>query len=370
MEVWEKVLLTDAGFLTSVHNEHGCTSCHGGADDAATKDAAHDGLVASPSQQPEIYCISCHSVVTGSDSRSVHRTFKGIDDMLGRRSGWTFDRDHPQYGEKYEKQCAKCHTSCGQCHVSRPASAGGGLLEGHKFKISPSSIYNCTACHGSRVGEEYLGQRPGYAADVHWNPNAMQCTACHDADEMHASGSQYKKRYDVAQMPQCEECHADKATSNVFHTEHWDELQCNVCHSQEYKNCYNCHAGTGLEEPSSLGLKIGLNPIPSPRRDAEYVLLRHIPVDPTTFSDWGLSLTTFDALPTWKYASPHNIRRITPQTDSSGLANCYAACHENSALFLRASDLRPYEVAANQGVIVPDSVFLKLQLSSTLRRSK
>ena len=273
--------------------------------------------------------------------------------MVGIRSGGAFDPENPAYAAKYEGQCTKCHTTCGQCHISRPESVGGGFLNGHMFQTQPSTMNNCTACHGSRVGEEYLGQREGYKADVHWNPGGKQCVFCHDGAEMHASGTTYDKRYDVAEMPQCVNCHSGAATANDYHQTHWDDLQCQVCHSQEYKNCYNCHAGIGLEEPSTLGFKIGLNPLPSAARSWDYVVLRHVPVNPTTFDDWGLSLPDFDSLPTWKYASPHNIRLNTPQTDTTGTGNCYEACHGNSDLFLDVSDLRDYEINANQNVIVP-----------------
>ena len=355
MEVWEKVLIAGDVFLTSVHNGTGCTSCHGGADSVGTKDGAHQGLIVYPSADAETYCLACHQSEVNGDKTSVHATFKGIDYMVGVRSGGAFDPEDPAYADKYQSQCIKCHTTCGQCHVSRPASVEGGLLNNHVFQATPSSIYNCTACHGSRVGEEYLGQREGYKADVHWNPGGKQCTFCHTGTEMHANGSSYDKRYDVAAMPRCEDCHDDVAAANDYHTQHWGELQCNVCHSQEYKNCYNCHAGVGLQEPSSLGFKIGNNPLPTSLRDYDYVVLRHIPVSPNTFDDWGLSLPQYDSLPTWKYASPHNIQLITPQTDTTGTGDCDAACH-NSDLFLRNADLRDYEINANQDVVVPDGI--------------
>jgi thiosulfate/3-mercaptopyruvate sulfurtransferase len=102
-----------------------------------------------------------------------------------------------------------------------------------------------------------------------------------------------------------------------------------------------------------LGFKIGRNPLPD-KRSYEYVVLRHVPVDPNTFVDWGLALGNYSALPTWKYASPHNIRRTTPQTDTTGTGSCSAVCHNSGTLFLRAADLRDYEVEANAGVLVPD----------------
>ena len=44
-------------------------------------------------------------------------------------------------------------------------------------------------------------------------------------------------------MPRCENCHG--GVSNSYHNAHVDgfasNLQCQVCHSQPYKNCTNCH---------------------------------------------------------------------------------------------------------------------------------
>ena len=347
------MMVSQAEFIGNVHNSVGCTGCHAGDKDSDSKIAAHEGLITHPSNSAAQTCGQCHGLQVGGDASSVHSRLSGYLSMIGVRSGGAFDPDSPEYAAKFQTQCAKCHTSCGQCHVSRPASVEGGFLNGHMMVRTPSIIDNCTACHGSRVGEEYLGERAGFRADVHWNPNAMSCVACHSGEEMHAAGTSYEKRYDVAQMPRCEDCHADDAEANDWHTQHWTDVQCQVCHAQEYKNCYSCHAGTGLSEPSTLGFKVGRNPLPAHRGYA-YVVLRHAPIDPNTFSDWGLALPNFDALPTWKYASPHNIRRNTPQTDTTGTGSCMAVCHNSETIFLRAADLRDYEVNANAGVVVPN----------------
>jgi thiosulfate/3-mercaptopyruvate sulfurtransferase len=95
-----------------------------------------------------------------------------------------------------------------------------------------------------------------------------------------------------------------------------------------------------------MDFKIGLNPKKSEDRPWNYVVLRHVPVDPDNFAFYGEDvLTNFDALPTWKYATPHNIQRNTPQN-----ASC-DSCHGNTDIFLSEKDLRDYEVTANQGVI-------------------
>jgi hypothetical protein len=70
---------------------------------------------------------------------------------------------------------------------------------------------------------------------------------------------------------------------------------------------------------------------------------------PDTFAYYGEGLLpTFDNLSTWKYATPHNIQRVTPQNQSC------ESCHDNPALFLMAEDVDPEEREANAAVIVDE----------------
>jgi thiosulfate/3-mercaptopyruvate sulfurtransferase len=95
--------------------------------------------------------------------------------------------------------------------------------------------------------------------------------------------------------------------------------------------------------------KIGLNPLQSPDRPWKYVPLRHVPIDPDSFAYYGENLLpNFDALPTWKYATPHNIQRNTPQTETCD------SCHGNAEFFLTTDDLEYYEREANRNVVVDD----------------
>jgi thiosulfate/3-mercaptopyruvate sulfurtransferase len=97
------------------------------------------------------------------------------------------------------------------------------------------------------------------------------------------------------------------------------------------------------------GLKIGLAyEADVPHADFNFMLVRHIPVDPDLFAHYDQNaLPNYADIPTWKRTSPHNIQRRTWQT-----ATCNH-CHGNRDLFLSAQDLLDYEVAANQNVVVP-----------------
>ncbi|OGS93492.1 MAG: hypothetical protein A3K04_00270 [Gallionellales bacterium RBG_16_56_9] len=103
---------------------------------------------------------------------------------------------------------------------------------------------------------------------------------------------------------------------------------------------------------------IGRNPQQNAERPYAYVPLRHVPAAPTSYQFYGEDLLpNFNSLPTWVYATPHNIQRNTPQN-----ASC-EACHGNPALFLTADKVKAEELKANASVVVellPPSVDLIL----------
>jgi thiosulfate/3-mercaptopyruvate sulfurtransferase len=93
--------------------------------------------------------------------------------------------------------------------------------------------------------------------------------------------------------------------------------------------------------------KIGRNPIKSGYRPWKYVTVRHVPIARDSFAYYGEDLLPdFNALPNWKYATPHTIQRITPQNESCN------ACHGNTELFLTSEDVPSDELRANWPVIV------------------
>ena len=59
-------------------------------------------------------------------------------------------------------------------------------------------------------------------------------------------------------------------------------------------------------------------------------------------------MPAFDSQPTWRYATPHNIQRLTPQTESCN------NCHGNPDIFLTIDKVAPEELEANQAVIVEE----------------
>jgi thiosulfate/3-mercaptopyruvate sulfurtransferase len=371
LEPWEKVLVDGDQFLKTVHGQISCTTCHQG-EQSPDKESAHTGLIAEPSEYAQDYCASCHTELVSVSENSLHRTLDGYWTVLEERG---VPENHPAAQEMFGNHCASCHASCGDCHVSQPTSVGGGLLDGHVFQETPSMTRNCTACHGSRVGNEFLGKHEDLKADVHFRQGRMQCVDCHTSHEMHGQPSNCQEchigpenaavappdhRYAGIQSPSCESCHASVAAGNdgiLMHEQHGSKLSCQVCHSISYTSCDGCHVSISAEsgnpvfatEGSYLGFFIGKNPNPSYSRPYEYVPVRHVPISETSFQYYGEGLISdFYGRPTWTYATPHNIQRVTPQAEYCG------ACHGNPDIFLTADKVAEDELEANWMLIIDE----------------
>ncbi len=369
LEPWEKVLIDLEKFPDSAHVLIGCTDCHGGVH-SVEKEEAHQGLVANPSEDPEAVCGRCHPNVVASAKDNLHNNLAGYWTVLDERS---LPQDHPALEEMFGNHCASCHATCGECHISQPKPVGGGLVNGHEFSRTPSMTRNCTACHGSRVGNEFLGKHEGLMADVHFRQGRMGCIDCHTGQEMHGSPAECQTchagpegaqipppdhRYAGVQSPRCETCHAVVSTGQdgiLMHQMHGNTLSCQVCHSISYTSCDGCHVAVSEQtdnpffetEGSYLTFLIGRNPLKSYERPYEYVPVRHVPISRDSFEFYGIeTLANFDEMETWRYATPHNIQRITPQAEAC------QNCHDNPDLFLTADKVRQDELEANREVIV------------------
>ena len=305
-------------------------------------------------------CASCHSEITTTDAISLHSTLDGYLTVMNQRAG-TEELCRPGLELAFENHCADCHTSCGQCHVSRPTSAGGGLLDGHSFKNPPPMNLTCTGCHGSRVNDEYKGKNEApeggmVPADVHFNPGGMACFECHGDAEMHG---------DVpAQEPPLRRCRRRNARTAISTwkvgptvirstpcTRRTWPARCAIRWTTRTATAAMCRRRRRAR-PTSRSIRrrwrSTLARTPSSRVASwDYVLLRHVPIDRDSFSFYGENLLPeYDSLPTFAYATPHNIQRNTPQN-----ASC-DACHGNESLFLTADKVPPDELEANKDVIV------------------
>lgn len=351
LAAWEKVLVDGESMAEDeVHAEVTCIACHAGtnSDDMTV---AHEGMILDPSANPTASCGSCHPDVQAAHEVSLHATLAGYDNALNER---TVPENHPQIDEMQTFHCESCHATCGDCHIAQPDTVGGGLLEGHAILGTPPMTRTCTACHGSRVGNEYLGKNEGIPADVHFTQGRMTCVDCHTGDELHGVGMEdVDHRYDGARTPKCEDCHADVGGSNEYHTNHTLTVSCQVCHSVEYTNCTNCHVEQTPEgipfytvEAHETGFFIARNANPSFEYPFLYGVVRHVPVDPDQYAFYGDNLLpNFDNRPTFAWATPHNIQLYTPQS-----IQC-SNCHGNRDIFLTADKVPEGELEANLSII-------------------
>ncbi len=380
LEPWEKVLVDGEQFPDDVHGQVSCIECHGGVQ-SADKGEAHTDIIENPSFDPESACADCHPDVVELDQYSLHTNLTGYHKVLDARTGIDSKNDEV-ITEMFSNHCSECHASCGECHVSQPNLVGGGLIDGHMFKETPSMTRNCTACHGSRVGNEYLGKHEDLRPDVHFTQGRMSCVDCHTSHEMHGQPSECEEchtgpeahqvapadhRYSGVQTPRCETCHVTVSIGQddiEMHQEHSGDLSCQVCHSVSYTSCDGCHVEisetTGnpffATDGSYLSFMIGRNPIKSYDRPYDYVTLRHVPIAKDSYEFYGVDLLpNYDALPTWTYATPHNIQLKTPQAESC------EACHDNPDLFLTIDKVAEDEVQANLPVMMPS-----VPISSTM----
>lgn len=349
---WERVWLDQPLFFETMHGRFGCIACHGGTGDTNLPEVAHQGLVAGSAAA--VACGDCHAKEVAEHSTSLHANQDGYRAILAARSSPT---NMHRLEEMMANHCDGCHsTPCGQCHITRPPSMGGGLVDGHLFRNRLPPDETCAGCHGSRIYAEYKGEGD-ISADVHWVQGQMSCFDCHPAEEVHALQGGFVSRYDGPPSPGCDTtgCHPDVGDDAIEqHDEtHLQALSCQACHSTAYRNCYGCHVDIeeGVPafqlEPSKTQFKIGRNPQSSPERPWEYVPVRHVPVTRDSLAYYGQGLLDrFDAQSVWKYATPHNIQRLTPQNERCN------ACHGNAQLFLTVDDLAPDEWQANRDVIV------------------
>jgi len=382
LEAWEKVLV-DEGFLDDRHCKEfffkDCTWCHGGDGSRETRALAHEGMAPAPSFPDNELCGgACHGEETAAFHTGLHYDTRGIThpkySQVGKRA------DVSKIGlveEALTNHCSGCHTkACGDCHISRPLYSGGGFVKGHLFYATPKPTSNCTGCHGSRIekemlakgGEDINGDPVTTVADVHWNPNAMSCDACHEG---HQDLTYVDHRYDQPNPPRCEGCHQEQVeeSDNEMHAIHAVAdsgaplLQCQICHSQRYNNCRGCHVKKSDDgvcyydlDQSWFDFRIGRNPIKDVARPYDYVVLRHVPVERDTFVYYGDELlTNFDVLPTWKYATPHNVVKeikVAGEPQPLPQANGCDGCHGHPELFLTADAVDPDELEANASVIV------------------
>ena len=337
-----KAFLVDISLIEKdMHFKESCTFCHKGNGRGATRDAAHKGLVARPSDNLET-CEMCHEDITKPFKNALHYTTEGQRQGIAGR----FSQNELNiFNDKvFEGSCRSCHASCGDCHVKAPVIGGvnTGLLKGHRF-VKRDEGKTCGLCHGGRIYPEFTGEYGG-AADIHYQ-KGMICVDCHKKGALHGNSVvPYIFRKEVKERPRCNNCHKigqeKTELAKTSHKSHNNKVSCYACHSGgAYRNCYDCHLGKGAT--SKPGFILGLNP-----RDKKIVTtLRVIPTVRETFKTADIAMEQFDRLPNYWDTAPHNIRKRTERTRSCEV------CHEEKKDFLTKDMLLKDGSKANEGLV-------------------
>ena len=368
-EPYDRVYMGGEGFdayKTSGHYAIGCVGCHKGTDNTSDKNSAHSGdFIKHPSVFNDEFCGACHSSIVDNFKTSLHHG-TGQKRKVTIRSGLSgpdeFDQLPEHQIEGYNKNCSHCHASCGDCHIVRPPMGGGGLANGHNFVRTPDMITVCVTCHVSRGGHAYLGVASGTKPDVHLTVMGYVCTDCHGKVDLHGDGQKVEQRYAYTKLPSCADCHTGIGTSNTYHSVHFTDFNCQVCHSQDYNNCGSCHIhGDGARIPAYMDFKIAVNPIPTVKPGFDFTLVRRTLAAPDNWQEYGVpQYANFNAFPTYNFTTPHNILRWTQRTEVTDGKACSSNCHIrneggtliNKGLFLFYDDLLSWEQGASEPIVV------------------
>ncbi|MEZ5082387.1 MAG: hypothetical protein R2750_02875 [Bacteroidales bacterium] len=308
-EPYDRVYMGGDGFESYKQSSHyavTCVGCHKGTDNTEDKNLAHSGdFIRHPSMMYEELCGECHQAIVDGFKTSIHHG-TGQKRKVTLRSGLAgpheFEMLPEHQKEGYNANCATCHGTCGNCHIVRPPIGGGGLAKGHDFTKTPDMINVCVTCHVSRGGHAYLGVAPGTQPDVHLTQGNFKCIDCHNAMELHGDGQPVEQRYAYSKLPKCENCHSNIGSANSYHTMHYDDFNCQVCHSQVYNNCGSCHIhGDGARIPSYMDFKIAGNPIPDIKTGFDLTLVRRTLAAPDNWDKYVPEYANFGAFPTYNY---------------------------------------------------------------------
>lgn len=296
----ERVFVGEAFFNDENHGETTCDECHQGDPDNADFATAHEDVIVDPSYPAPGVCADCHD--NDNYEKSVH--YKGLADVKDEKKNF--------------------HASCGQCHLSKPGSAGGGLVKGHAFLKVPSMDENCNACHIA-TGVEYKG-RGTQPADAHYAESEMNCSECHTAEQMHGDAP--------ASAAACITCHEDIYDKNAeyknYHATHKDRVSCHVCHAEAY---IGGGVGEEIGEEPVYYFKAALNPNITDEKPDKFITVRKVGEN-------------------WQPYTPHTIQRKTTQAADCNACHGYA---ENRNLYLLRSDVKAEYRHANRPMVVPPS---------------
>ena len=133
----EKILVDSKILEDENHGEMACVDCHGGNPDDPNWKTAHEDVIKDPTYPDATEaCGDCHDEINENYTKSLHASLKPFTLIIDKRAN-----PNAVIRSKVERamnnHCYGCHSSCSQCHISRPNVVGGGLLDAHLFQRKP-----------------------------------------------------------------------------------------------------------------------------------------------------------------------------------------------------------------------------------------
>jgi hypothetical protein len=276
-------------FEESAHVGLGCKDCHAQPRTESARQLylwvlARPEEVGPHSPVPDARCTSCH---IDDDPESQ---WPQIAASLGHRIHFESDDT-----ELREVMCVSCHgvavhewttatSTCGDCHEAEARAQLG--------RMGAETELHCVACH------DFMAEDPTDLPGAHEGmailPDAPQCMACHDMEEIlpeeefeadphgavcGACHNPHEQDTPFDAIGTCQDCHVDVETLTIFHTGTHAPLlpNCAECHSAhtwsvEGTQCQDCH-DTVMEDPGpQAGLPEGptetMRPRPGPRAES------------------------------------------------------------------------------------------------------
>lgn len=228
-----------------------CTICHGGVNDTASVDLAHENLIASPAHPDNMMstCGKCHEQQVNNSAHSAHFTLKNKTNLIrsafGANTILESLTDIPQTDfietplqladDLLRRSCLRCHpffsgdrypaivhgTGCASCHLEFYK----GKLVSHSFYKTPDDD-NCLQCHyGNWVGYDYYGRYEHDMNDEYRTPYTTRY------DFFRPFGVEFHQlTADIHQQKGlvCVDCHGGKELMN----DGLSKISCDDCHNQ------------------------------------------------------------------------------------------------------------------------------------------
>lgn len=229
-----------------------CTTCHGGSNDASSRELAHENMIMRPAHPDnmEKSCGRCHQDQVKNTTHSLHFTLKNEVNRVRMAFGAKEElaglvdipvTDPPQTilelaDDLLRRRCLRCHpyfsgdrypgvvrgTGCAGCHLKFYE----GKLVSHSFLKTPGDD-QCLQCHyGNWVGSDFYGRYEHDMNDEYRTPYTTQ------HDYFRPFGVEFHQLSPDIHLQKglvCIDCHGGRELM----AENGSKISCADCHDRE-----------------------------------------------------------------------------------------------------------------------------------------